>query len=139
MHRWMVSIDYFFGATDYQKTLEYAYNDSIWLIDEAITCLTIFCILNRDWLKLAVVRIFIPVPAKLFPRMSNETLSWVWKMTSTCLREVDGKQFSFRLLSGNFLKNYMSSRNACVVRNSIFNSPKKNLSRTPLWKEEDKY
>lgn len=35
-------------------------------------------------------------------------------MTSTVGAKFDGKQFSGRPLLGNFMKNYLSSRDACV-------------------------
>lgn len=142
----MNGIDWLFfevTSSDYdKKTLEYVYNDLIdWWGHSMFNNLLHWI---RDWLKVAVVRIFVPGCGEIIPRVHLGDALFVTRVKNDInsrQREVDRKQFSLCLLLCNFLKNYMSSRDACcVIRTGIlFSFPRKNLSRTQLWKEEDKY
>jgi hypothetical protein len=121
----------------------------IWLIDEVVTCLTIFCIQSRLIKKRNESRENVSErPEASFELRPFRRLTlFLFLSFGERARVKNGLEWQQKRkliendsLLGNFMKNYMSSRSACVVQEfTLFPFPpssRKNLSRTRLWKRQ---
>lgn len=124
----MNGIDWLFFCvpSDYRERLLNAFL-MIWLIDEAITCLTIFCIECRDWLEYGPEGSWESFASAGSGRcdfqLARQSIAEINETLHENLKNDVDSNFRFALLLCCVVKNYLSFRSACVSSSGVPHDP----------------